>query len=162
MASQRSGDESKALEDLRNGIEDRNGKLASALAGFEDTPKWEYPDRAMDIIKQAQAEASKYEELVCGRLTQLLEWPTKQMAGERKIFYDEDFFYEAKGPNSMFDRNKEWLAEQGFHGFKTQYSFSDRWDKQPLHVTIWVPMGMKPKHIAPVMWFFHGGGFVRL
>ncbi|KAG9194302.1 hypothetical protein G6011_04337 [Alternaria panax] len=59
----------------------------------------------------------------------------------------------------MFDLSKRWFEDQEFRRFKTQYSFSDRWNKKLLHVTFWAPKEREPKHKAPVMWAFHDAGF---
>ncbi|KAI4709426.1 hypothetical protein J4E89_005442 [Alternaria sp. Ai002NY15] len=142
-----SDEENRDLDELRKGIEARKEKLTIARCG--ELPKWKYP---LKIIKEAQDAAEKHQDLVSGRLTRLLEWPSKEMA-------DGDFFYQADPPNNVFDRNKNWFTEQGFHSFATQYSFSDRWDKQPLMVSIYVPQQLPADQRSPVMWMFHGGGF---
>jgi hypothetical protein len=153
MTSALNDDETRKIKDLKKGIEDRKRRLTQALKGHDNECKWKYPEDAMEIIKEAQAAAKVHSGLVNTKLTELLEWPSKEKARE-------DFFYEATGPNNMFNRNQKWFDTQGFEKFNTQYSFSDRWDKQPLNVTIYVPKSREPKHKSPVMWFFHGGGFV--
>ena len=140
--------ESRDFDDLKQGIDNRNERLTGAECG--ELPKWDYP---LGIIKEAQDAAKKHRDLVSGRLTRLLEWPTKKEA-------DGNLFYEADPPNNIFNRSKEWFSEQGFHSFETQYSFSDGWDKQSLTVAIYVPQQLPDDQMSPVMWMFHGGGFV--
>ncbi|KAI4672380.1 uncharacterized protein J4E78_000881 [Alternaria triticimaculans] len=139
--------ESRDFDDLKQGIDNRNERLTGAECG--ELPKWDYP---LGIIKEAQDAAKKHRDLVSGRLTRLLEWPTKKEA-------DGNLFYEADPPNNIFNRSKEWFSEQGFHSFETQYSFSDGWDKQSLTVAIYVPQQLPDDQMSPVMWMFHGGGF---
>jgi hypothetical protein len=144
-------EELKALQERNDNREKRLTKILSKYP--KDVAKWDYPAQAIQVIEEARREASEYHELLSRDLTAALEWPTPEMA-------DENYFYQAKEANSIFNRNKNWFAEEGFHDYETAYTFSNRWDKQEVTTIILVPKGLPQGHKAPVMWYFHGGGFV--
>lgn len=142
------------LKKLQADVLRREEKLERILEGNK-LPKWRYPEEAVKLIIEAQSAASENQELLTSDIKEVLRWPSPDHT-------HEEHYYEAKGPDSMFNRTKNWFAEEGFDEFETMYSFSDRWDKEKLTVKILVPKELPKGQNAPVMWFFHGGGFVSL
>jgi hypothetical protein len=148
--------EKASLENLRKRIRMRKAQLDSLLLLYPDVSgKWDWPSEAIEIVRDARTDATNNKELLTKDLNEILEWPTPALPGE-------DYFYNAEGPNGMFDRNKDWFEEEGFNAHETTYTFSDTWDKAEIKATILVPKNLSTRHKAPVMWFFHGGGFVNL
>jgi hypothetical protein len=146
--------EKEALEDLRRRNEVREDALKKIFAHGAKPQKWNWPESALNIVKDAQEDAGKgTRELLTRDLKKLYTWPSEELA-------KDDVFIEGKGAFSMFDRKSTWLEDQGFYEFQTNYTFSDNWDKQFLTATILVPKGLPVEHKASVMWLFHGGGYV--
>ena len=145
-------------KELLNGVRERNQKREAALENIfpteDDKPrKWKWPENALEIVKNAREDKTLIEKLITRDLEDIYTWPTKELARD-------DVLIEGKGAFLTFNRKKTWLQDQGFHKLQTHYTFSDNWDKERISVSIFVPTEMPPGHKAPVMWFFHGGGFV--
>ncbi|KAF1846345.1 alpha/beta-hydrolase [Cucurbitaria berberidis CBS 394.84] len=85
------------------------------------------------------------------KLDPLLTWPDKDSSNPKG-------FYEDKPP---FDRTVEWFGKvMGFDKYQTPYTFTDSWDKVEIMATFLVPKDLQPGDNCPIMWYFHGGGFV--
>jgi hypothetical protein len=129
-------------------------QLANTLHGKEALKKWQWPAEALQIVSQLQDLARKNNALVRGPLDRLLEWPNPASA-DLKLFLGGKPGFEA------FDRAENWFEQMGFDQYSTPYTFSSAWDKRLMKAMILVPKGLQAGTKVPVMWFFHGGGFVR-
>ncbi|KAF1830293.1 alpha/beta-hydrolase [Decorospora gaudefroyi] len=149
----RTNEESKQIAALQDRVGIRESKLKNIVGNdYAALPKWDWPEDAMKIVKEAQKDAIKNRELVTRHIRDLYTWPSEDLANEK-------VFLEGKGAFSTFTRSRAWFEEEGFHEFTTNYSFSNRWDKTYLPATFLVPKVLVPGHKAPVMWYFHGGGY---
>jgi hypothetical protein len=152
-----SEEEHKTLQKLREDNNDREQKLANILGKDKKLPKWEWPPNAMEIVKKSQeaAEAMEKNRILACDLEGIVFEKDEKVA---KYFYDR--------PGKMWNRPKNnldeylWFDAIDFHVFRTPYTFSDRWDKKNIMATFLVLNTLPAGHKAPVMWFFHGGGFV--
>lgn len=115
--------------------------------------KWNWPEEALDIVERARKDRTDHNKLVTRDLEELYTWPSKGMTRH-------DIFIEGKENFAMFNREWTWVQNEGFDELTTDYTFSDHWDKESMEVTILVLKEMKPGHKTPVMWLFHGSGYV--
>ncbi|CAN9297346.1 unnamed protein product [Alternaria alternata] len=154
--------EMKALVKLQERNENREkelnkifGKL-SKTSGTDSRPyKWNWRNKAPEaakIVEDAQEDAADYQEMLEKELARLYTWPSPDLT-------DGKIFLPGKGVFATFNRKDTWFDDMGFSIFQTDYTFSDNWDKERMPVTILVPNDLPVGHKAPVMWFFHGGGY---
>ena len=146
-------EEESQLEELRKLNEAREEKLKEIVKPGDNLPKWKWPQPALDLVKEARKERTRVNDLVTRDLEKLYTWPSTEMTRP-------DIFIKGKENFAMFNRGWMWVQGEGFDDFTTDFTFSDRWDKERMEVTILVPREMKSGHEAPVMWLFHGGGYV--
>ncbi|KAI4618932.1 hypothetical protein J4E83_005883 [Alternaria metachromatica] len=143
-------EEENELKELFKRSEGREAKLKELVT--PDSRKWNWPEEALNIVKEARKDSTDHYKLVTRDLLKLYTWPSEEMTRP-------DIFIDGEENFKMFDRKETWVEDEGFFLFKTDYTFSDRWDKESMEVTILVPQEMKQGHEAPVMWLFHGGGY---
>ncbi|KAH6037385.1 hypothetical protein HBI82_018170 [Parastagonospora nodorum] len=125
-------------------------RLKKQLQPFLEKPKCYWPLDTMKNIHRATREIKK---TCAAALYNLMEWPLSR-------FCHKDGFY--KGDHNVdpkFTRSKDWFTDQNFKKYSTTYTYSNAWDRLPLNVTIYVPDTVQEGTKAPIMWFFHGGGF---
>ncbi|CAN9192713.1 unnamed protein product [Alternaria alternata] len=150
-------EEKKELKDLQKRNEHREKELTKIFGTDTRPHKWywrnEFP-KAAKLIEYAQEDATRYKGLVQKELTKLYTWPNLEMT-------DDHFFTPGKGIFATFDREENWFKKMGFYEYQTHYTFSDSWDKEMMPVKILVPNDLPVGHKAPVMWFFHGGGYYK-
>jgi hypothetical protein len=118
---------------------------------------WELPKEAHAIRDELQKLAKESEDLIYKPLRDLQNW----MEPEKNELAHPDRFYNGIHDKVMFNRSHKWFEDMGFKKYETPYTYSHRWDKQEINVTFLVPKGLAPDAETPVMWFIHGGGFVR-
>lgn len=141
------------LEGLQQRNQERDAALDKIFEKEAKPRKWNWPPEALKIVKEAQVDKTNVEELLTRDLVELYTWPSKELARD-------DVLIEGKGAFVTFNRKRTWIEDLGFYKFQTDYTFSDNWDKERMVVTFFVPKGLPAGYKAPVMWFFHGGGFV--
>jgi hypothetical protein len=89
------------------------------------------------------------------RRNELLAWPSEDKA-------NPDLFYNGTQDKVMFNRSKDWFEKtMGFTKLQTSYTYVNTWDKSFIKVTFYVPKTLDVNKPVSVMWFLHGGGFVR-
>ncbi|KAL1798244.1 hypothetical protein ACET3X_002281 [Alternaria dauci] len=140
---------------LQKRAEHRERALAKIFGTGTRPYKWDWPDEAPEaqrMVEEARKDALKYQDMAEDQLESLYNWPSKELA-------KADIFTPGKGVFATFNRKNDWFGEMGFEKCRTHYTFSDNWDKKMMPVTILVPQQMPAGHTAPVMWFFHGGGY---
>jgi hypothetical protein len=119
--------------------------------------KWNYPQ---NVVQNIQINAEVINKHFCKELEQLLHWPrTKQLEKDGVPYKDAQGFYD-KNWEERFSRTTQWFGEMGFSKHETPYTFTDNWDKAYINATFLIPENLKSGDKVPVMWFFHGGGFV--
>jgi hypothetical protein len=118
--------------------------------------KWDYPQ---EVVKDIHGLADRISEDVCARLETLLRWPRPDPKPEVPKVEDADLFY-ARKLEPKFDRTTDWFEEKGFKKFETPYTFVGNWDRKYINATFLVPNNLNERDVVPVVWYFHGGGFV--
>lgn len=82
---------------------------------------------------------------------------------DAKRSHPEGFY---AGPHNIepnFKRQKDgWLEKQGYKIHETTYTYTNTWDKVALTAAFYVPNNLETGDKAPIMWFFHGGGYVSI
>lgn len=141
------------MDTLVKQVGELKNELDSEITRHGDTPKWEYPERTMEMIRQMRNLRETHQQLLRKDLTKLLEWPNALMS-------HPDYFYESNPGIENFPRSENWFEQIGFHQYHTIYSFSNRWDRAGFDAAFYVPDDLRAGANVPVMWFFHGGGFV--
>jgi acetyl esterase/lipase len=120
--------------------------------------KWNYP---RDVILEIQNRAKHINKHFSGDLDRLLHWPrTKELEKDGVPYKDYRGFYDMNW-EARFNRTSNWFVEMGFTKHETPYTIANNWDRAYVNATFLVPDNLKDDDNVPVMWFFHGGGFVR-
>jgi hypothetical protein len=141
------------VEDMTTHVGKLDSTLNYEISRQGDIPKWEYPEATMKKIQELRSIGTTNKTLLRQDLDTLLEWPNARMC-------HPSYFYEANKGTENFPRSAKWLEDSGFQKFSTTYSFSNRWDRAAFEVAFYVPDDLKTGANVPIMWFFHGGGFV--
>jgi predicted peptidase len=116
-------------------------------------PKWKH---SQDNVQEVQEFAREIITVTSSKLEKLLRPPGKSV----QIVADADLFYEGRHDKVLFPRTKDWFEEMGFKRYNAPYTYADNWDKQYIYATYLIPDTIEKDQKVPLMWFFHGGGFV--
>lgn len=119
-------------------------------------PKWNWP---VEIVNEVQGLAAQINDEVSKELDPVLHWPRENLLPFEEKHLDHELFYDGNY-EPKFDRSKEWFGEMGFTKFETPYTIAENWDRQYIQATFLVPDNLSADDEVPVMWFFHGGGYV--
>lgn len=130
-----------------------DAKLMQFKDGQPYLPKWKHP---RGDLRDVQENASNITSGTSGRLEKLLRLPNRS----GKTVNDAELFYEGHYDEVLFNRTKHWFKEMGFEKRTSPYSYADNWDKQYIEATYLIPDNIEQDQVVPIMWFFHGGGFV--
>ncbi|KAF2818503.1 alpha/beta-hydrolase [Ophiobolus disseminans] len=131
---------------------DQLKKLEDELKPHLENLKHEWP---LEIMAKIHGMAGEITTAVGQRLNEAMDFPTEEA-------YNEDKFYaKVDGkPNGVWTRAKAmWLESQGYRVCKTTYTYTNTWDRVPVTAAFYVPDTLQPGEKAPIMWFFHGGGY---
>lgn len=143
------------FEQLSRQVRDLEANLERILRNAGSN-KCDWPTESKATVKELQYLAAETDNqaLVRGRLDKALAWPNIEMT-------DPKLFLGGKPGFEQFDREDSWFEDMGFSKYQTPYTFSDRWDKRYINATFLVSRNIDQSAKMPIMWFFHGGGFVR-
>ncbi|KAH7339227.1 Alpha/Beta hydrolase protein [Pyrenochaeta sp. MPI-SDFR-AT-0127] len=141
------------IEDLSLEVKKHEKELEKILEAEQERPKWNWSSKAMTVVNRLRQLANDNTSIVRQDLDNLLKWPDK-------TFADPKGFYGAKKGFEIFNRNEDWFEVMGFTRHETQYTFSNAWDKREVGVTFLIPDTIETGTKIPIMWYFHGGGFV--
>lgn len=126
--------------------------LEAKLAPHTDKPKCEWP---LDLMAEIHTTASQITKVVGKELYSAMQWPTIQHS------HPEGFYAGAHNIDPNFQRPKTgWLETQGYTMHKTTYTYGNRWDRVPITAAFYVPDNLQAGDEVPMMWHFHGGGYV--
>jgi len=147
QVTQQKADYDNFIEQKKNEIRG----LTKDLEPYLEKPKCEWKLSLMRDIHSAAEEIKKS----CSELLyELMEWP------DAKHSHEDGFYEGSHNVAPAFKRPKDWFERQGFTKYKTTYTYANSWDKLPLTVAFYVPNTVQKGKNSPIMWFFHGGGFV--
>jgi hypothetical protein len=141
------------LQELGKQVQNLEGKLGNII-GDQPTIRDKCPDmsrEAWNTVLELRELDKQHKLVVRSKLNELLTWPNSTVA-------DANFFYDGK--HNGFTRTTQWFEIMGFKEFEYTYTFTNRWDKDDVKVTFLIPNTLKENDVAPIMWHFHGGGFV--
>jgi hypothetical protein len=108
----------------------------------------------MDIIGRIHHVSKQIQPAQTTELYDLMGWPTKEDT-DPKAFY-------AGGQNALPGKRpvEGWFESQGYEKHKTTYTYAAGPDKCELTAAFYIPLNLESNTEVPIMWFFHGGGFV--
>ena len=138
------------LKQLSDKLKQMTVDLDNILMPAWPREKWEWPEEVMAIVHQMRKLGEDNIDEVRETLDPLFAWPNKESANPEK-------FYNSEPP---FDRTHDWFEKMGFSKYQTPYTFTANWDAAEVLATFLVPNNLEPGDKCPVVWFFHGGGFV--
>lgn len=118
---------------------------------YHDKPQAEWPS---ELMAQYHGVAQQITEIVVKPLYDTMDFPSAAKCDPGRFFTDH-----ADCPPN-FTRKKDWLEKKGYKMHRTTYMYSKRWDKVPIKAAFFIPQNLKSKDKVPIMWYFHGGGYV--
>ena len=143
----------RALGEVCDEVAILEQNLQTILDAKNPESKWKWPAEAKAVLKQMRELSKNRNSLLRRYLDPLLVWPDNESV-DPKGFYGKD---------APFDRKEDWFESVvGFNKYETCYTFTDRWDKLEMMTTILVPNDLESGDQCPVIWYFHGGGFVSV
>jgi hypothetical protein len=114
--------------------------------------KCEWPLAIMEKIHDIAGQITK---VVGKELYEAIEFP------DAKSSHPEGFYPGASNIDKAFTRPKlGWFENHGYKMHKTTYTYGNRWDRVPITAAFYVPKNLEAGDEAPIIWFFHGGGYV--
>lgn len=141
----------EVLPKLSTSVRTLESNLQNILQSNAAKSKWKWPAEAMGFVQEMRKLGEDVNVKLREELDRLLLWPNEELVNPK-------YFY---GTDPPFDRNEDWFENvMGFNKYETCYTFTDSWDKVELMATFLVPDNLKPGDKCPVVWNFHGGGFV--
>jgi hypothetical protein len=126
-------------------------KYNQELKSYEDKPKCQWPRQ---IVGKLHNVSEQIRPALTKDLYDLMSWPNKDSA-DPKAFYQEGK-HTLIGNRSM----KAWYESQGYKKYTTTYTYAAGPDRRELTAAFYIPINLKSNTEVPIMWFFHGGGFV--
>jgi hypothetical protein len=142
------------LDNLVSKLHNAEKRLTVGKASGQS--KWKYP---LQILEEVQDTARGINDIVSKDLDKLLHWPRHSTKLGISTIPDSRLFYEGNH-EARFSRTDNWFNAMGFTKYETPYTFSDSWDRQYIQATYLVPNNLMDSDKIPVVWYFHGGGFV--
>jgi hypothetical protein len=126
-------------------------KLEEQLKPHLDKSKHTWP---LPLMKRIHEAAETIKSIVAKDYYDLMIWPSKELS------HPKAFFTGTHNRVAGFQRKETWLDELKWSKYTTTYTYANAWDKLPLSVAFYVPDTLCAGDKAPIMWFFHGGGYV--
>jgi acetyl esterase/lipase len=133
-------------------LADQLHSLEEQLAPYLKNPKHDWPH---ELMAEIHATAGQITEIVAKDLRKAMQWPSATHS------HPEGFYAGDKNINPTFTRPKTgWLKKQGYSLHKTTYTYGNRWDRVPMTAAFYIPDNLQAGDDVPIMWYFHGGGYV--